>query len=40
MFVITPKRRGGDLQATVRAILSMPRVMPEFVNRTAENHAV
>ena len=40
MFVITPKRRGGDLQATVRAILSMPRVMPEFVTRTAENHAV
>ena len=40
MFVIAPKSRGGDLQATVRAILSMPRVMPELVTRTAENHAV
>ena len=40
MFVIAPKRRGGDLQATVRAILSMPRVMPELVASTAPYYAV
>lgn len=40
LIVVAPKLRGGDLQATVRAILSMPRVMPERVTRTAENHAV
>lgn len=40
LIVVAPKLRGGDLQATVRAILSMPRVLPELVTRTAEHHAV
>lgn len=35
MFVISPKRQGGDLQATVRAILSMPCLWPDIVADTA-----
>jgi hypothetical protein len=36
LIVVAPKRRGGDLQATVRAILSMPRARPQFVASAVE----